>query len=353
MSNTIVDFIIARNREQSEKFVSKEAVLERRNYRALHPTEIAVFKCMDGRIDFPLMTDIPLGIVQPFRNVGGIFDLDWPFFGGVVREWTYGVESRHHVCLAVITYHFSKGDPKRGCAGHNYHTEAARKAAMKLRDQFTSVFGKDRHFLYPIVIGIETDEESFILHGNGGEILDLDTETELSDNKIFQKIRFMFPGMKLQVMCDIVPLLAGNIRHIKEIRASGRPISDTEHREQILAVGRGYDWIHLYNKAIIVGPFSYDLGKPISTAAKLLVSNLRSGRIPKNEGALLLCVSSYSAENASEKEVAVKQARSFAEYALNVIENEEPELISDLEIMVGVVETNTRKLERIDILSNT
>jgi hypothetical protein len=71
-------------------------------------------------------------------------------------------------------------------------------------------------------------------------------------------------------------------------------------QEQVLAVGRGFDWLHLPNKALIVGPYrfvdfkhcckafrmtrfiSYNLGDPIATAGSLLLSNLKDGRIPKS-----------------------------------------------------------------------
>ena len=42
---------------------------------------------MDGRLNLALMTETPPGIVQPFRNIGGKFDLGWPYFGILMREW--------------------------------------------------------------------------------------------------------------------------------------------------------------------------------------------------------------------------------------------------------------------------
>ena len=45
---------------------------------------------------------------------------------------------------------------------------------------------------------------------------------------------------------------------------STQPLSDplklltrdsTPHQEQVLAVGRGFDWLHIPNKALIVGPY--------------------------------------------------------------------------------------------------
>ncbi|KFC49974.1 hypothetical protein DK37_23330, partial [Halomonas sp. SUBG004] len=53
---------------------------------AKHPTSIVVMKCMDGRIHIPHATQTPLGIITPFRNLGGIFDLGWPYLGELLTE---------------------------------------------------------------------------------------------------------------------------------------------------------------------------------------------------------------------------------------------------------------------------
>ena len=45
----------------------------RKRYLARFPTAIAVMKCMDGRINLPVSTGTPPGIIQPFRNLGGFF----------------------------------------------------------------------------------------------------------------------------------------------------------------------------------------------------------------------------------------------------------------------------------------
>ena len=79
--------IITRNREQSALYCDPSERVRRATHRQAHPTEIAAFKCMDGRLDLARITMTPPGIIQPFRNVGGRFDLGWPFLSGVIDEW--------------------------------------------------------------------------------------------------------------------------------------------------------------------------------------------------------------------------------------------------------------------------
>ena len=50
-------------RRHGEAFRSPDAWLARQRYLAEHPTAIAVMKCMDGRINIPVATRMPAGIV--------------------------------------------------------------------------------------------------------------------------------------------------------------------------------------------------------------------------------------------------------------------------------------------------
>lgn len=70
--------------EHSRLHRSPEAYLNRARYQARHPTSLMAFKCMDGRIHLPYITKTPLGIIELFRNLGGAFDLGWPYLGEIV-----------------------------------------------------------------------------------------------------------------------------------------------------------------------------------------------------------------------------------------------------------------------------
>ena len=95
-----------------EEFRSSESWLARERYLALHPTAIAVLKCMDGRINIPLATNTPVGILMPFRNLGGIFDLGWPHLGEVLTSYVQQMIGQGRQVIVFITYHFSTTIPR-------------------------------------------------------------------------------------------------------------------------------------------------------------------------------------------------------------------------------------------------
>ena len=64
-----IDWLFDLARRHGESFRSPEAWLARGRYLAEHPTAIAVLKCMDGRINIPVATNTPTGILMPFRNL--------------------------------------------------------------------------------------------------------------------------------------------------------------------------------------------------------------------------------------------------------------------------------------------
>lgn len=337
------EFILNRNEEQSAAFRSAAARLARTRYRAEHPTEIAAWKCMDGRLNLAIYTKTPPGIIQPFRNIGGKFDLGWPFFQETIKAWANYSLHRGRRCLVLVTYHFSKGDHHRGCAGWKYDTGAAHAAAEALARQTEGVFGKAPRMVYPVVVGLETDEEGLVIHGSKGETLDMATLSSLEG--LEEKIRDMFPDMDLQMAQDFLPLLEGNWEHIREIRASNRPPIDLEHREQIIAVGRGFDWLHLPNKALIIGPYSHEWPQAVATAGKIILGNLNDGRVPKKEGVLLLLSSlSRDEEGSLGWNMAIEKAKYLERVSKQVLLENVPELKDSLQVFAGVTFADTRKL---------
>lgn len=342
----LIDFLLERNRKQSQEFC--EHSLSRQQYRAKHPTEICALKCMDGRLNLSVMTKIPVGIIQPYRNIGGKFDFGWPYFGTLLRKWVEYSMSKGRDCLVLVTYHYSRGDTHRGCAGCGYDVKVGKELTNNLVHDLENAFGND--VFYPIQVGIETDDEALILHGNG-QTLDLGIESSMTEHEIFQKLEVLYPGMKKQVIADFVPLLLGNQKHIQEIRESHRPIEEASHKEQILAIGRGFNWLHLPNRALIIGPYSFDLGQPIELAAKLLLSNIKEGRIPEEEGVVLMTSAVYGSKADLEYHQAIFKSRAFARFALEIITTRVPELVPymKLEPLVGVVDYNTLEFSRIEL----
>jgi len=244
-----IEYILKLNREHAAEFCGPDARAARALYRAQHPTEVAVLKCMDGRIHGPVATKTPLGILQPFRNIGGKFDMGWPHFQMVLHDWVRYAVSRGRHGLILVTYHFSAGNRHRGCAGFDYDTEAAIAFTRKLKAQIDRVYGMGHQVVYPIQVGFETDEDAFILHGAGDESVELATLTKVSEGNFVALLQRIYPDMPQRILLDLLPLVQGNIEHIAEVRASKRPVVEVEHREWILALGRGFDWMHAPNTA--------------------------------------------------------------------------------------------------------
>ena len=332
-------------RRHCAAFSGPEDYLARTRYLAVHPTAILVFKCMDGRINIPLATNTPKGIIQPLRNLGGMFNLGWPHLGEVVAHSVQDVVQRGRQVLALITYHYSKGDPQRGCAGFDYDTLAARDHTEEIRRQMEQVFGPAHRTVYPLVCGFETDEDALVLHAPDGRTLDMAGQTEADRATLRPRLAALFPDMHAQMREDLLPLLLGNLDHIAEVRGVSRTL-DIEHREWIVCVGRGFDFLHLPNMALIIGPYRPDLADPIQKAAGIIRANMAAGRIP-DDGFLLLASSPYSDVGVDRARAELK-ARFLAEFAGAVIRQAQPELAGRMHVRTAVLDARSHALTRID-----
>lgn len=349
----IVKFILERNESQSAAFTSPDAQLRRRLYRAEHPTEILVLKCMDGRLNISLYTETPPGILQPFRNIGGKFDLGWPFFQELIRDGVNFPIAKGREVLVMSSYHFSKGDHHRGCAGFGYDTNAAQAHAFELREQFNRAVGNvgsKGPAAYALTIGIETDEEALIFHGNGGKELNVATlDAAINREDIRILLDELYPDMSNRMLMDIIPLVEGNIRHVTKVRDSEKAPVDFEHREQVIAVGRGFDWLHLPNTALIVGPYSLAWPENVRVAGSIVQGNFAEGRIPKEPGVLLLIAALHrSEEGAFGAALKKEKVRYMLDQSMRALQEGVPELVPHIHTLAGVVSADTRKLDLLD-----
>lgn len=339
-----IAWLVDLSKRHSETYCTPEAYLARKRYSAKHPTMIMALKCMDGRIHLPYATKTPLGIIKPFRNIGGMFDLGWPYLGEVLYNTVSNAIDDSKRVLIMITYHYSKSDQHRGCAGFNYDREAAVKHVFEVKKQIEYVFGHDHQTVYPVICGFETDEDAMILHGENEEVLDLATTGETLKEFWANKLRAMYPDMPDQVLRDLVPLAQGNIEHIKDIRSSHRNLElDSVHREWIICIGRGFDFLHVPNIALIIGPYSPDMSSPIVNAVSIIKSNMDKGMIPR-DGFLLLASAPYS-------EIGVDRARAelkshfLSQYASEVIQKAHPDMHELMIRKTAILNWHTRNLE--------
>jgi hypothetical protein len=306
---------------------------------------------MDGRIHLPYITKTPLGIIQPFRNLGGAFDIGWPHLGELVTQEVVRAVEEGRRALILVTYHFSRGDRSRGCSGFGYDVEAARASAFAFRRQLESVFGTDHQTVYPLVVGIETDEDALTLHGERGAAIDLasvrtDERGEAGEEHLLaHTLRATFRDMPADIMRDLLPLVVGNLRHIGEVRRTERAL-DIEHHEWILCIGRGFDFLHVPNTALIVGPYSPNVDEPIVTAARIIQSNMEAGRIP-DDGMILLASSPYE-EIGVDYRRAVEKSKFLSRFAAATIEAAVPYVHRRMIRKTCVLNWTDRSLEDIE-----
>jgi hypothetical protein len=337
-----IDWLMDHARRYSVVFQSPESYLARNLYNAKHDTALIALKCMDGRLNLSVATNTPSGIIQPFRNLGGRFDLGWPHFGEVIADQVQGMVKQGRRTLALITYHYSKGDRFRGCAGFNYDTDAARNYTFGIKRQMEAVFGTVHSTVYPLVCGFETDDDAIVLHGSNGEVLDLSTVSSTDFNSLPASVARLYPDMPDEMQEDLLPLVQGNISHIAGVRHSNRSL-DIVHHEWIIGIGRGFNWLHMPNLALIIGPYSPELADPISKAGGIIEANMQYKHIP-DDGFLLLAVAPYQ-EVGVDRARAELKSRFMAEFAADIIRTDYPKLADKLHVRRAVISWQTRALE--------
>ena len=261
------EHILSSNAEQSVRFVAEESA--RKRYWAKHPTRFACIKCMDGRVHFPIMTKTPLGIIQPFRAIGGKFEAWWPSFLGRLRFWVEEAIKNGQRNFIFVTYHYSASDPHLGCAGWNYDTASARAHAEKLRNQLAYVFGEQATV---VTAGVETDRDILTLHG----LQDVSGESLIgkTEDAVRLALQTAFPDMLPETVEDLMPFLIGNAACVAEMTARHLAPQDIQHNEQVIAVGQGFDWMAQENLALIINDSDPNLAESIRVAATLIDKNL-------------------------------------------------------------------------------
>lgn len=342
---TRIHWLFGLAERHAREYASPEASLARQRHLARHPTAILVLKCMDGRINIPVATQTPKGIIQPFRNLGGFFQLGWPHLGETLVASVDKVMRSGRQALVLITYHYSRGDERRGCAGFHYRTADARAHTFDLQGEVSTLFGAGHGSVYPLVCGFETDEDALVVHGQDGQTLNMADLGPQDVDSLPQRLQQLLPDMPNQIRHDLLPLLIGNLAHIADIRGHQRRL-DIEHREWMICVGRGFDWLHLPNVALIIGPYSPDLADPIRQAAGIIEANMRAGRIP-DDGFLLFSSVPYE-DIGVDRARAVLKSRFLARFAADVVRGSHPDLAACMTVRQTVLNWHSRAVEALD-----
>lgn len=326
----------------------------RRAYRRLHPTEVVVTKCMDGRVDFPRIAGLPFGLFTPYRNIGGAYDLGWPLMAETMKDIFEYAHSRHRPVMVLITYHFSASDTHLGCKGFGYDKEAAIASMRKFKSQIDRVY---QGLIFPVLVGIETDLDAMIIHGDGDDLLDVGIlakqKEEVTEEEVVGLLDQILKVSNRQVIKDLAPLLVGNVKRIKELICKPKEVLEVDHRESVLALGQGFDWLKfsLGDDALVIGPCDRKLHVPIVTAAKIIQNNLRLGRIRDSHGILLISTpfrSSLDSPVGHLRRGAEERSRYLASFAMECLEAELPEMAEFLVPMIGITDWDTREYREIE-----
>lgn len=343
--NERIEWLIAREHHFALSYQSAESFLARNLYRAKHPTAVLALKCMDGRLNLALATNTPVGIIEPFRSIGGRFDLGWPYFGEVMAVEVQQMTRQGRRTLILINYHYSKGDRHRGCAGWNYDTDAARAGAIRLKRQLDEMFGAHHETVYPLVCGFETDDDALILHGQNNEMLDLSALDSEDLESLPSTLARLYPDMPHMIQQDLLPILQGNFHHIEKVRRMTRTL-DIVHYEWMIAVGRGFSWLHMANQALIIGPWGPELAPPIHTAGAIVQNNMKEKRIP-DDGMVLFSVAPYS-ELGVDRARAEQKARFLSQFGADIIRTDFPDLAKKMHIRSAVLSWQTMQMDLLD-----
>jgi hypothetical protein len=194
--------------------------------------------------------------------------------------------------------------------------------------------------VFPVLIGVETDNDVLVLHGDNGEIVDLSRIKDVDEQSLTLMIRRLFPNMPERIVLDFLPIIMGNLNQLGENKKH-KIEAQMVHGEWVLAVGKGFDWLHTPNLALIVGPYDPNIGEPIKTAAGIIKSNWESGRIEK--GIVVLASAVYG--DAADRARCQERAIFMKKLSEDIISKNYPEMIEYMNSMAVVIDSNTMKMD--------
>jgi hypothetical protein len=213
------------------------------------------------------------------------------------------------------------------------------------------VFGSRVRTTHPIVVGVETDDDVLILHGerNADAVYDVAEHLDDTASKMAASLRNLYPSMLQPTLDDLLPLIAGNQAHVRETLKTGRKPIELDHAERVIAVGRGFDWLHLPNTALIIGPYDHKWPDAIETAGQIILNNVQLGRIPVAEGVLVLVSAlSHDPIGSFGWNLGVQKTQYLERTTLGTLRNRVPDLMPYVRFCGGVLEADTRFLHLLE-----
>ena len=187
-----------------------------------------------------------------------------------------------------------------------------------------------------------------MIHGADNTVLDLAGLSASDAATLEPRLAALLPDMQTQMRADLLPLLHGNLEHIAQLREQARRNErtlDVEHREWMICLGRGFDFLHTPNVALIIGPYSPDLADPLRKAAGIIENNMKASRIP-DDGFLLLASVPYD-EIGVDRARAELKSQFLSRFAAGVLRDEFGSLAGKMYKHTAVLDWRSRRLEQI------
>ncbi len=303
------NLLIKKNENHSKGFSSATARYARKFFKSEYGVRISFDGCMDGRVYFSTITGIQAGYIdETFKVAGTKFELGHPYFGQIKEQWCRGNISQGFRSLQIISYHFSASDKHLGCKGHGYDTEKARQWTCNLAEQYRIMHDTEGQRFLPIVVGIETDSCSLVIHGKDpSQTFEVLKYQDASAEDIKEQLFDLFPGAADQLLSVVVEFILGNQKYIHtHSQAVIKKLVTADHAERVLALGRGIEWVFqttdeqadapLNNFALWVCPFTDDYKVHIDVAFDVLAGNIEKGNIDPEDGIVFLSSGMYGAK---------------------------------------------------------
>lgn len=138
--------------------------------------------------------------------------------------------------------------------------------------------------------------------------------------------------------------MRGNAAHAEEIRDAERPDLELGHRERIVAIGQGFDWLHRANYALIVNDLDPQMDDAIGKAVGIIKYNRDKKRVPAS-GALLFASVCYYTRQDHHRNAAIARAKYPTRLGLESIRRFHPDAEDFFHPLTAVVNWDTRSLE--------
>lgn len=359
-SSTPVERVLKMGQDAEKLYFQSTA--GRRLYDAKFGIAVTVVKCMDGRVDWSEASNSPFAWIYPIQTMGGKLDLGWPAFKPRFARAVRRAAEKQTPMLFVSTYHFSD-QHALCCLGYGKKTVAAIGGQAKLRDQAERVAsslylqGGVRQ-VYPILAGINTDNKGLILHGTGRDEVLATFEfahlpQEEAERLVGRRIPQLFPDMPEGIVQYLIESTMRNWVIVKTVMENPPEPMALDHNEWILAIGNRMDWIRQRNIAVKIQSWDPEYLSSARTGARIIISNRddkERGRSLREEGGVLIVCDSFDEddERCDDRAAAVESALwTYQDVARNLRRNN-PEILSVLKPLVGVVSTE-RRFHRLDV----